>query len=138
MSQNITTGAFEFTSNNDHVYIQGTEENDIELLSLKGDTCFNVNSCTYDRFREGLVTEFPFLIDDSFCKHVSIIGTRFMYNSYGLIHEDITIRQGNQNGLYNTLPATLRNNDVVKIKIKIHENNLESTDSANIAFINLD
>lgn len=138
MNQNITTGTFEFTSNKDHVYIQGTEENDIELLSLKGNSELNKNSCTYDRFREGLAMEFPFLVDDSCCKHVSIIGTRFMYDSHGLIHQDITIKQDYTNGLYNTLPANLKNNDRVYVKIRIHHNDLEASDTAKISFIGMD
>ena len=138
MNQNITTGTFEFTSNKDHVYIQGTEENDIELLSLKGNSEINKNSCTYDRFREGLAMEFPFLVDDSCCKHVAVIGTRFMYDSHGLIHQDITIKQDSTDGLYNTLPANLESNNTIIVKIKIHKNDLEASDTAKISFINFD
>lgn len=136
MNQNITTGTFEFTSNKDHVYIQGTEENDIELLSLKGNSELNKNSCTYDRFREGFRNQLFYYTGDYYSKYVKVFGTRFIYDSQGEAHENIVIKQNTVGGLYNIIPTTLKNQDSIEIVIKIHENNLESADTCRLQFIN--
>lgn len=136
MEQNMNTGVFELTSNNDYIYIQGTEENDIELLSLKGNTEHNTNSCTCDRFREGLNSQLYFYTGDYYNKYVKFYGTRFIYDSQEDIHEELIIKQNTYGGLYTTLPAVLKNQDDITIKIRINENTLESTDTFKLQFIN--
>lgn len=135
--QNINTGVYEFTSNTDHIYIEGTEENDIELLSLKGNTEINTNSCTYERFREGLNNQLYYFINDYYNKYYSIYGTRFIYDSRGEVHETIAFKQSSVGGIYSVLPNQLKNQDSITVKIKIYENTLESTDIAKIQFINM-
>ena len=138
MNQNMNTGVFEITSNNDHIYIQGTEENNIELLSLKGKTELNTNSCTYDRFRDGFGQQFYFYTKDYYNKYIRVFGTRFMYDSQGDAHENITIKQNSFGGLHNILPTTLTNNNVITIEIKIHENTLDTTDIFMLKFLNIE
>ena len=133
MNDNINTGVFELTSNSDHIYIAGTEENDIELVSIKGNSRINRNSCTYDRFREGIDAQLYFYKRDYFNSYVNIYGNRFIYDSKGEIHELLNVKQTTTGGLLNTLT----NNNNIYIKIRINENTLESTDAATLKFINV-
>lgn len=138
MNQQINTGIYELTSNNDHIYIEGTEENDIELLSLIGNTEYNINSCTYNRFREGLDAHLYYCTGDYYNKYLTIYGTRFIYDSKGEIHESVILKQGaNIGGLHNILPTQLKNQDTINMKIRIYENTLDSTDTAKIQFMNM-
>ena len=137
MNNNINTGVFELTSNSDHIHIAGTEENDIELVSIKGNSRINRNSCTYDRFREGIDAQLYFYKRDYFNSYVNIYGNRFIYDSKGEVHELLNVKQTNTGGLLNTLPNALTNNDNIYIKIRINENTLESTDVATLKFINV-
>lgn len=136
----MNTGIFEITSNNDHIYIQGTEENDIELLSLKGKTELNTNSCTYDRFREGFGQQFYYYTKDYYNKYIKVFGTRFIYDSQGDSHENIIIKHNNNTygAMWNIIPTTITGNDVMRIKIKIHENTLDTTDVFTLKFINIE
>lgn len=136
--QNINTGVYEFTSNTDHIYIEGTEENDVELLSLKGNTEINPNSCTYERFKEGLDAHLFYFTGDYYNKYLKIYGTRFIYDSQGEAHEALIVKQGsNVGGLHNILPTQLKNQDSVTMKIKIYENTLDATDTAKLQFMNM-
>lgn len=134
---NLNKGIFELTSYSNHIHIAGTEENDMEIVSIKGNTVLNDNHCTYKRFREGINSQLYFYTEDYFNKYIKIFPNRIIYDSKGEEHELIHFKHSNYGGLLNIIPTMVTNNDILYIKIKVNKNTLDASDVCSLKFLNI-